>query len=212
MSDIKYDFKKRSEQVSEVFRKNLQHHELVDELGKMGFIWVKDDKDPETIEENAAKPENARQKLLVAYFEDRVTFSDKIAEAFLQEKYSNNTNYPLIRKYFKKGNEALKLLLEYILENDSTNIDILNDLSFFHRHRPMLTKVIQFYKIACLMESDLEKFRDLAVDFYYNTEMDGYESFWALKEMAKDLGKKKEKIIDDLLESEVIDFENITVH
>jgi len=217
-SDVKNNFKKRCQQVSAIFRKNSSYHDLIQEMEKIGFIWVKEDKDIEAIEENAAKPENARQELLVDYFEGKISLSTKVTEAFLQEKNSDDINYPLIRKYFKRGNESLKLLLEYILNNDPTNINILNDLSFFHFHRQMLSKLIRFYKTACLMESDLEKFRHLVIDFYYNTEADGYEAFLALKEMAKELGKEKERIIDELLQSEdmtkleVIDSEDRVVH
>jgi hypothetical protein len=64
-----------------------------------------------------AKPENQRQRDLVAYFENKKKLSNEIFESYSEEKAAENPNYPLIRKYFKEANKYLKSLLLYGLDN-----------------------------------------------------------------------------------------------
>ena len=84
----------------------------VKQVEDLGFEWFDDGYgEEEELEEKLAKPENQNQELLVAYFEGDVELSDQLLDSYLTEKDSATTNYPLFRKYFKKGNEKLKRLI-----------------------------------------------------------------------------------------------------
>jgi hypothetical protein len=77
-------------------------------MEELGFEYFEDDIDNEEIEERNAKPENQRQRDLVAYFENKNKVSEKIFESFSEEKAAENPNFPLIRKYFRKANQNLR--------------------------------------------------------------------------------------------------------
>ena len=106
--------------------------DYIAKMEELGFEYFEDDDDYEEIEERNAKPENQRQKDLVAFFEGKKKLSKNIFESFSEEKASENPNFPLIRKYFKKANQNLKALILYGLDHYSGRIDLLSDLSFFH--------------------------------------------------------------------------------
>lgn len=187
------------EKVNEVFKKNPENYR--EGLAEIGFQWFDDDYPDEIEEENSAVPENRNQELLVAYFNGDLDLSDHILEIFFTEKYRDDPNYALIRRYFRQGNKKLKALIYRGLEMNPTDIGFLSDLSFFHEFHPMLGEVIRCYTEACKLQGNPETFSELARNFYYNTSPDGYEVYHALKEIYGS-GTEKGMIIDQLIQDE----------
>ena len=130
--------------------------------------------------------------------------------SFLAEKESATPNYPLIRKYFKKGNENLKKLLIYGLEKKPTDVGLLNDLGFFHEFKNMLSELIQLYLRACEEEQDMNNFKEIVLNFHYDTEPDGFDALYELEQQidtVSDKGKILRKIRQEQeLEPESIEF------
>ena len=142
--------------------------------------------------------QNESQDFLVRFLEGTGNLTNVVMEIFLSERNREDPNLPLFRKYFKRGNNRLKMLLLFGLEKNPTDRDLLNDLSYFHEFHPMLTELIHLYMTACEQESDINAFRELAEDFFFNTVDDGYEALYALKEK---YGTTADKafVIDQLL-------------
>ena len=187
------------DKVNEVFKNNPENYK--EELAKIGFQWFDDDYPDEIEEEENAVPENKNQEFLVAYFNGEVELSTNVIEVFLAEKNSAQPNFALIRRYFRQGNEHLKSLIYRGLEINPTDIGFLNDLSFFHEFYPMLGELIRYYTDACRLQQNLETFRELVQDFYYNTAPDGYEAYHALKEIYGS-DTQKGMIIGQLIQAE----------
>ena len=187
------------DKVSEIFRNHSKGH--IAKMEEIGFEYFEDDDDHEEIEERNAEPENQRQRDLVAYFENKKKLSKKIFESYSEEKAAENPDYPLIRKYFKKANKNLKSLLLYGLDNYPGRIDLLSDLSFFHEFENILSILISYYTQACVDQGNLDTFTELAKDFYYSTNPDGYEAYYALRELFEPETDKR-KIIDFLMAEE----------
>lgn len=187
------------DKVKEIFRNHPK--EYISKLEELGFKYYEDDIDYEEIEEKNAKPENQRQRDLVAFFENKKELSEKIFESYSTEKSSENPNYPLIRRYFKEANQNLKSLLLYGLDHYTGRIDLLSDLAFFHEFENILSTLITYYTQACVDQENLETFSELAKDFYYSTNADGYEAYYALKELFEPETDKR-KIIDLLIAEE----------
>jgi len=187
------------DKVSEIFRNHPKDH--IAKMEELGFEYFEDDDDYEEIEERNAKPENQRQRELVAYFENKKKLSKKIFESYSDEKAAENPNYPLIRKYYKEANKNLKSLLLYGLDNYPGRIDLLSDLSFFHEFENILRILITYYTQACVDQGNLDTFSELAKDFYYSTNPDGYEALYALRELFGPETDKR-KIIDFLIAEE----------
>ena len=187
------------DKVSEIFRNHPKDH--IAKMEELGFEYFEDDDDYEEIEERNAKPENQRQRELVAYFENKKKLSKKIFESYSEEKSAENPNYPLIRKYYKEANKNLKSLLLYGLDNYPGRIDLLSDLSFFHEFENILRILITYYTQACVDQGNLDTFSELAKDFYYSTNPDGYEALYALRELFGPETDKR-KIIDFLIAEE----------
>ena len=185
-----------AERINEIFRTEPEHYRR--ELAMLGFEWLDDDYPDEVEEENNAAPENKDQELLVAYFNGEVELSDELMEVFLKEKLSNRPNYALLRRYFRQGNGNLKILIYHGLEIDPTDDGFLNDLSLIHEFHPMLGELIERYTEACKIQEDLDSFSELAQDFFYNTTLDGYEAYHALKEIYGS-DTPKGKVIDSLV-------------
>lgn len=185
-----------TERINEIFRTKPEYYRT--ELAMLGFEWLDDDYADEVEEENNAAPENKDQELLVAYFNGEVELSDELVEVFLKEKLSNRPNYALLRRYFRQGNGNLKTLIYHGLEIDPTDDGFLNDLSLIHEFHPMLGELIERYTEACRIQEDLDSFSELAQDFFYNTTLDGYEAYHALREI---YGSEtpKGKVIDSLV-------------
>ena len=187
------------EKVKEIFRNHPK--EYIAKLEDLGFAYFEDDEDSEEIEERNARPENRRQKDIVAFFENKKKLSEEIFESYCEEKDAENPNYPLIRKYFKEANKNLKSLLLYGLDNYPGRIDLLSDLSFFHEFENVLSILIGYYTRACIDQGNLDTFSELAKDFYYSTNPDGYEAYYALRELFEPYTDKR-KIIDFLMAEE----------
>ena len=184
------------EQVDDIFRNNPANYR--EELEKIGFQWFDDDDGEEKREEDTAVAQNESQDFLVRFLEGTGNLTNEVLEIFLSERNREDPNLPLFRKYFKRGNNRLKMLLLFGLEKNPTDRDLLNDLSYFHEFHPMLTELIHLYMTACEQESDINAFRELAEDFFFNTVDDGYEALYALKEK---YGTTADKafVIDQLL-------------
>ena len=187
------------DKVNEIFRNHLKDY--IAKMEELGFEYFEEDDDYEEIEERNARPENQRQRVLVAYFENKKKLSKEIFESYSEEKAAENPNYPLIRKYFKEANKNLKTLLLYGLDNYPGRIDLLSDLSFFHEFENILSILITYYTQACVDEENLDTFSELAKDFYYSTNPDGYEAYYALRELFEPKTDKR-KIIDFLIAEE----------
>jgi hypothetical protein len=183
----------------------------VKQVEDLGFAYFDDGYgDEEELEEKLAKPENPNQELLAAYFEGDLELSDQMLDAFFTEKDSDAPNYPLFRKYFKSGNENLKRLLISGLERSPANIGLLSDLAFFHEFKNILSELIGYYLIACDHEQNLKNFEQLALQFYYDTDTDGFD---ALYELSEKYGSESDKgeIVQEILrrqesEPDSIDF------
>lgn len=187
------------DKVSEIFRNHPKDY--IAKLEGIGFEYFEDDVDDEELEERNAKPENQRQRDLVAYFENKKKLSKKLFESYSEEKAAENPNYPLIRKYFREANQNIKSLLLYGLDNYPGRIDLLSDLSFFHEFENILGILITYYTRACVDQGNLETFSELAKDFYYSTIPDGYDAYYALQELFEP-DTDKRKIIDFLIAAE----------
>lgn len=186
------------EKVDEIFRDHPRDY--IAKMEELGFEYVEDD-DYEEIEERNPRAENQRQRDLVAYFENETKLSKEIFESYSEEKAAEDPNYALIRKYFREANKNLKSLLLYGLDNYPGRIDLLSDLSFFHEFQTILSILITYYTQACVGQEDLDTFTELAKDFYYSTKPDGYEAYYALRELFKPETDKR-KIIDFLIAEE----------
>jgi hypothetical protein len=187
------------DKVDEIFRNHPQNY--IAKLEELGFSYFEDDDDNEEIEERNAIPENRRQRDLVDYFENKKKLTKEIFESYSIEKAADNSNYPLIRKYFKEGNENLKSLLLYGLDNFPGRIDLLSDLSFFHEYKNILHILISYYTKACVDQRNLDIFAELAEDFYYSTKPDDYQAYYALRDLFEPETEKR-KIIDFLIREE----------
>jgi hypothetical protein len=197
------DFKKLKDeiivdQVNEIFRTRPKNH--VSALEEIGFEYYEED-DYEEIEEKNAKPENQNQRELVAYLEGKQDPSEAILRTFFAEKDSERPNLPLIRRYFRGANQKLKALILYGLDHYPVRIDLLSDLAYFHEFGNILGLVISHYTQACLNETNLQVFTELAQEFYYATSPDGYEALIALRELFEPHTEKR-KIIDFLISEE----------
>ena len=184
------------EKVGEIFRAH--PCDPVAEMEKIGFTYCEDDTEDEEKEERDARPENRRQRELVAYFEGRKPLSEEVFVGYSKEKAAERPNYPLIRRYYKAANKHLKSLLLYGLEHYPGRIDLLSDLAFFHEFENCLRLLITHYTRACVQQENMETFTELAKDFYYSTSPDGYEAYHALRELFGPETAKR-KIIDSLI-------------
>lgn len=187
------------DKVNEIFRNHPK--DFIAKMEELGFEYFEDDDDSEEQEERNAKPENQRQRDLVAYFENKKKLSKEIFESYSEEKAAENPNYPLIRKYFKEANKNLKSLLLYGLDNYPGRIDLLSDLSFFHEFENILSILISYYTQACVDQGNLDTFTELAKDFYYSTNPDDYAAYYALRELFEPETDKR-KIINFLIAEE----------
>lgn len=187
------------DRVNDLFRNHSKDY--IAKMEELGFEYFEDEDDYEEIEERNAKADNQRQRDLVAYFENKIKLTKKIFYSYSEEKAAENPNYPLIRKYYKKANKNLKSLLLYGLENYPGRIDLLSDLSFFHEFENILSLLITCYTKACIDQANLDTFSELAKDFYYSTSPDGYEAYYALRELFEP-DTAKRKIIDFLMTEE----------
>ncbi|MGB2929914.1 MAG: hypothetical protein WBB70_13470 [Desulfobacterales bacterium] len=192
------------DKVNEIFR--TQPDNYIAALEEIGFEYHEED-DYDEIEERNARPENQNQKDLVAFFKGEKKLSDRILHQYFEDCDSEFPNLPLIKPFFKEANQNLKSLIVYGLERYPGRIDLLSDLAFFHEFENILRLLITYYTRACVTQSNLETFTELAWDFYYSTNPDGYEALYALKELF-DSDTEKRKIIDFLIAETEDGFKN----
>jgi hypothetical protein len=62
------------------------------------------------------------------------------------------------------------------------DLGLLSDLSFFHEFKNILSELIGNYLIACDHEQNLKNFEQLALQFYYDTDPDGFDALYELSE------------------------------
>ena len=184
------------DKIREVFSRDPDNYR--EGLQEIGFTWYDDEYLSEEEEENAAVPLNDRQWFLVSYFEGKEKFSTAVLKALLAEKNSEEPNYPLIRKYYRGANPHLKTLILFGLKHDPTNFDLLTDFIYFHEFERNLPELIERLTLACRQVDDLQTFSEIALEFYYSTQPDGYDALYALRDIF-DTGSDKRKIIDFLI-------------
>ena len=78
------------EKVDEIFRN--QSDNYVSAMEEIGFEWHEEE-DFEKQEEDAAKPENPKQRLLVDNFERKEKLSDGILEVYFSERNAKHPNW-----------------------------------------------------------------------------------------------------------------------
>jgi len=193
--------KRLMDEVDEIFLEHPDdYHERLEDLG---FEFVDDivasmEDGLELLEEELAQPENQRQRRLVAFFEGDGQVTEDIFMLFSREKASDNPNYPLFRKYFRRGNQRLKELILYGLERYPGRIDLLDDLAFFNQFHPVYPLLVKYYKRACLFQSDMETFSDLVSDFFHITSRHQHMEYYALMELFHE-GSTQKKIMEFLV-------------
>jgi len=198
MFDDDSEKKKRKEvfeKVAKAIRENPKNY--VERLGELAFTWFDDETDDEAEEERAATIRNENEKFLVAYFEGEIKLSDQVLDTYLAEKNSDCLNYPLFRRYFKRGNDNLKQLLLYGLEKHPTGIGLLSDLAYYHEFRNVLEELIEAYLWACAKENDMDSFSELVMSFYLDTEPDGFDALYELEQVCSP-GSRKWQVIQSV--------------
>ena len=169
-------------QVNEIIKNHPRDYR--ERLEALGFVWQDDEYDEqleeEVREERLAMPETENQSRLVGFLERGGGITRQIVDAYLFERYSETPNLPLIRKYFRQANSNLKALLITALAANPTDLDLLDDLSYFSEFDSMLGELIEFYTDACIRETDVDRFSMLAQDFHMNTYDQGFDAFHEL--------------------------------
>ena len=168
------------DRVNKIFRKHPDKY--IQKMEETGFVYYEEE-DLEKIDEDNAVPENKRQEYLIAYFEGETELSERVLTAYLEERESENSNRPLIRKYYKKASDRLKTLLFFGLNQSPTCMNILNDLAYFHEFSNILDDLVKYLISACRIEPDILKFSELIQEFYSETKTDGYDALSRLKEL-----------------------------
>jgi hypothetical protein len=205
MFDDDFEKEKRKLVFREVARVMREHPKnYMEKLAELGFRWVDDEVDEEEVEERAATIRTDNERYLVGYLEGDTGLSDQVLDTYLAEKDSDSLNYPLFRRYFKRGNDRLKELLLYGLEKRPTDIGLLSDLAYYHEFRNILGELIQAYMTACGREHDLERFSQLVRSFYLDTEPDGFDALHELEQACSQGSEKWDAIqsVRKILESD----------
>jgi hypothetical protein len=172
----------RMAQVSEIIRNHPR--DFRERLEAAGYVWQDDETDllyeEEAKQERGAFPETENQRRLVCFLDTGGPVTRQILDIYLKERYSETSNLPLIRRYFKQANPNLKYILMEGLAADPTDLDLLDDLAYFSEFDSILGELIAFYTNACLKETDMERFSLLAQDFHMNTYGQGYDALQEL--------------------------------
>jgi hypothetical protein len=186
------------DKVEDIFQTQPEHWGKA--LEEIGFKYVEEE-DPEEIEERKARPRNKAQRDLVAYFEGQQEISEDLLASLITERYKKRPNLPLIRKYFKSANQRLKALIIWGLDRYPASLQLLSDLTYYHGFENVLRLLIHYYTDACVHQANLKTFTELAQDFYYATDLDGYNALYALRDLFEP-GTEKRTIIDFLIAEE----------
>lgn len=172
----------RFDQVSDIIRNHPRDYR--ERLEEIGFEWQDDEYDllleEEAEEERVAVPQTDNQRRLIHFLDTGGPVTPEALDAYLEERYSETSNLPLVRKYFKKANSNLKAILLKGLADTPTDLGLLDDLSYFSEFDSMLGELIHFYTEACLKETDMDRFSLLAQEFHMNTYAQGYDALYEL--------------------------------
>jgi hypothetical protein len=186
------------DKVDDIFR--IQPQQWREALEEIGFKYCEEG-DEEKAEERRARPLNKAQRDLAAYLDGQRKISEGVLTTLITERYKKRPNLPLIRKYFKSANQRLKALIIWGLDRYPASLELLSDLTYYHEFENVLRPLIQYYTAACTNQANLKMFSELAQDFYYATDPDGYDALFALRELFEP-GMEKRKIIDFLIAQE----------
>jgi len=188
----------RAKGVAAAFRHG--SHNLIEEIQKLGFSYVIGDHEDtkEVIEEGAARPETDVELGLVSYFDGEDEASERLLELWREETRRKHSQLPLWRRYFRAGNGQLKKLILFGLDQNPTNHDLLDNLCVLHAFLPMPKELLRRFTLACDLEDDHERFRELAQDFDAGVVSFGYDALHAMRARYADNDAKK-NIIDGLL-------------
>ncbi len=186
------------DEVERIFKKH--PHDYITKLEELGFEYYDDDEeDIEEQEEALAGPKNPNQEYLVGCFDGNVVLSDRSVAIFLEERNSSTSNYPLLRKYFKSANANLLAMITHGLELDPLSEELLSDLAYFHEFQNQLNLLIKYYSQACEKQENIGAFSELAKNFYNAVLPDGFNAYYALRDLF-DNGTDKRKIVDFFVE------------
>jgi hypothetical protein len=185
------------DEVERIFKKH--PHDYISKLEELGFEYYDDDEDIEEQEEALAGPKNQNQEYLVGCFDGNVVLSDRSVAIFLEERNSSTPNYPLLRKYFKSANANLLAMITHGLELDPLSDELLSDLAYFHEFQNQLNSLIKYYSQACEKQENIDAFSGLAKNFYDAVLPDGFNAYYALRDLF-DNGTDKRKIVDFFVE------------
>ncbi len=186
------------DEIKRIFKR--QPHDYISKLEELGLEYYDDnEEDIEDQEEALAKPINPNQEYLVGCFDGDITLSDRSVAIFLQERNSRAPNFPLFRKYFKSANRNLLALITHGLELDPISGELLSDLTYFHGFHNQLELLIRYYSQACEKQEDIDAFTELAKDFYDACIQDGFNAYYALRDLFA-IGTDRRKITDFLIE------------
>ena len=195
---ITKEYQEHVESVAKLFRQ--APHNLIEEVEKLGFTYVvNDDGHAEEIaEEQAARPTTTRQAELISYLTGTSAPDERMLILWRQETQRDDTLFALWRRYFRAGNAQLKNLILFGLEHNPMDSQLLDNLSFLHSFLAMPKELLMRYMLACELENDPRKFRELARDFDANASSFGYDALQFLQAHHGGNAVKKH-IIDTLL-------------
>jgi hypothetical protein len=191
-------YQEQVEAVADLFRR--APHNLIEEIEKLRFTYVvDDDEDAEEInEELTARPETDFQMALVSYLDGADAPSKTLLKLWREETRREDSSFPLWRRYFRTGNAQLKRLVLFGLDRYPATRDLLENLYVLHSFLPNPKELLLRYMLACDLEDDPERFRELAQDLDVGAASFGYDALHALRARYAVDGLKK-KVIDGLL-------------
>jgi hypothetical protein len=175
-------------------------HNRIAAIEKLGFTYVVGDKEDveEIAEERAARPKTDVQIELVSYLDGKDIRSERLLKIWREETQREETPFPLWRRYFRSGNAQLEKLSLFGLDQEPTAYGLLENLSVLHSFLPMPKEFLVRYPLACELEDDPARFRELAQDFEAGAASFDYDALTALRASCNNKNAKS-KIIDGLL-------------
>jgi len=115
-------------------------------------------------EEKVAVPLSPNEKKLVKYFEGTQTPTEAMLELWIHEKWvSNETNFPLLRRYMRQGNAQLEKLLLSGLKQNPGFVELVQDMMDMYEYKPEnadRSTLINALVAACDAEKDVVIFED----------------------------------------------------
>jgi hypothetical protein len=202
MSNNSFDsYQKKFEEILAKTRQCRSHKEKRTDLLDNGFEFFDDDDDSNEIqEENVAQAQNSRQERLLCYFESDCEPSENHLIDFKQEKNSSHPNYPLIRKYFRIGNNQLKRLILFGLNKNPSDAELISDLAFFNNFSVNLSEFIDYCTKAAVSVSNEKIFKRILTDFDWIAREYDYDTYHALISNPK-ISEQKKTIVKSMQEN-----------